>query len=146
MHLAYGPSINVFGRRLLAVGIAIAAAALRAAPRTARGQIFVANYSAWIGEYTTSGATVSTFLVSGLNGPHGIAVSGSDLFVTNYNIVPAVWALGGVSSTNAGLGGRFRFAGARNRRFQVKGTLGNSCPMRRPHLFSFADGRHAGSA
>ena len=36
-----------------------------------------------IGEYTTSGATVNAALISGLNDPHGIAVSGSDLFVTN---------------------------------------------------------------
>ena len=38
-----------------------------------------------IGEYTTSGATVNASLVSGLNYPYGIAVSGSNLFVTNYN-------------------------------------------------------------
>ena len=34
-----------------------------------------------IGEYTTSGATVNASLISGLNNPQGIAVSGSDLFV-----------------------------------------------------------------
>jgi hypothetical protein len=38
-----------------------------------------------IGEYTTSGATVNPALISGLNGPIGIAVSGSDLFVVNFN-------------------------------------------------------------
>jgi hypothetical protein len=39
-----------------------------------------------IGEYTTSGATVNASLVSFYNAPtlgHGIAVSGSNLFVTN---------------------------------------------------------------
>jgi len=36
-----------------------------------------------IGEYTTSGATVNASLISGLTGPDGIAVSGSDLFVVN---------------------------------------------------------------
>jgi glucose/arabinose dehydrogenase len=36
-----------------------------------------------IGEYTTSGATVNASLISGLNQPFGIAVSGSNLFVTN---------------------------------------------------------------
>ena len=38
-----------------------------------------------VGEYTTAGATVNASLISGLNAPIGIAVSGSNLFVTNYN-------------------------------------------------------------
>jgi hypothetical protein len=42
----------------------------------AHAQIFVVNTSAdTIGEYTNSGATVNASLVSGLNGPFGIAVS-----------------------------------------------------------------------
>src|SRR5450759_1108227 len=50
----------------------------------AHAQIFVVNTSAdTIGEYTNSGATVNASLVSGLNEPLGIAVSGSNLFVTN---------------------------------------------------------------
>src|SRR5215471_11846498 len=36
-----------------------------------------------VGEYTTSGATVNASLLSGLNGPIGIAVSGSNLFVSS---------------------------------------------------------------
>jgi DNA-binding beta-propeller fold protein YncE len=36
-----------------------------------------------VGEYTTAGATVNPTLISGLNRPQGIAVSGSDLFVVN---------------------------------------------------------------
>jgi hypothetical protein len=36
-----------------------------------------------IGEYTTLGATVNSALVSGLDGPVAIAVSGSNLFVAN---------------------------------------------------------------
>ena len=49
------------------------------------GHIFVANYgqNGWIGEYTTSGATVNATLISGLNGAWGIAVSGEDLFVAD---------------------------------------------------------------
>jgi hypothetical protein len=39
--------------------------------------------SGTIGEYTTAGATVNAALVSGLNTPQGLAVSGSDLFVVN---------------------------------------------------------------
>lgn len=38
----------------------------------------------FIGEYTTSGATVNAQLVTGLNGPQGLAISGSHLFVVNY--------------------------------------------------------------
>src|ERR1700722_9328643 len=48
--------------------------------------IFVANFigpPGTIGEYTTAGATVNAALVSGLSGPRGSAVSGSDLFVAS---------------------------------------------------------------
>src|SRR5215470_6164134 len=38
-----------------------------------------------IGAYTTSGDTVNPALISGLNTPLGIAVSGSNLFVANLN-------------------------------------------------------------
>src|SRR5262252_5835062 len=57
---------------------------------TARADtIFVTNLgtleigAGFIGEYTTDGATVNRALISGLAGPSGIAVSGSNLFVTN---------------------------------------------------------------
>jgi len=33
-----------------------------------------------IGKYTTSGSVVNASLVSGLDAPHGVAVSGSDLY------------------------------------------------------------------
>jgi DNA-binding beta-propeller fold protein YncE len=36
-----------------------------------------------VGEYTTSGATINASLIMGLSSPRGVAVSGSDLFVTN---------------------------------------------------------------
>src|SRR5689334_6715308 len=46
--------------------------------------IFVADFnSGTIGEYTTAGAPINPALISGLNHPIGIAVSGSDLFVAN---------------------------------------------------------------
>jgi hypothetical protein len=45
--------------------------------------LFVVDQMDTIGEYTTSGATVNSSLISGLSGPYGIAISGSDLFVTN---------------------------------------------------------------
>jgi hypothetical protein len=64
---------------------AIAAAALWAMPGTARGQIYETNSSVGtIGEYNaTSGATINSSLVSGLNSPYGIVVSGGNLFVVN---------------------------------------------------------------
>ncbi len=46
--------------------------------------LFVANGTGGtVGEYTTSGATVNASLVTGLFSPDGVAVSGSNLFVTN---------------------------------------------------------------
>ena len=68
-----------------AVAIFSVAAAVLAMQATARGDtIFETNYgNKTIGAYTTSGATVNASLITGLNGPVGIAVSGSDLFVAN---------------------------------------------------------------
>src|ERR1039457_4936452 len=82
------PTINVSPRFSLqltpALVAAVAVAALWAMPGTARGQIFETNYFGnTIGEYTTSGTTVNSALISGLNSPTGIAVSGVDLFVAN---------------------------------------------------------------
>ena len=49
-----------------------------------------------IGEYTTSGAIVNPSLVSGLNGPFGIAVSGSNLFVVNSDgTIGRIYNIGG---------------------------------------------------
>ncbi len=46
--------------------------------------IYVTNLvSNTIGEYTTTGAVVNASLITGLNAPTAIAVSGVDLFVTN---------------------------------------------------------------
>lgn len=51
----------------------------------AQGQIlYVANQrSGIIGEYTSSGVALNTSLISGLQGPIGLAVSGDTLFVAN---------------------------------------------------------------
>src|SRR5439155_15955089 len=65
---------------------ACVASALCAMPGTIPAQIFVTNFkTGTIGEYTTSGATMNPALISGLNGPEGIAVSGGNLFVTSFN-------------------------------------------------------------
>jgi hypothetical protein len=50
----------------------------------AGSDLFVLNGNT-IGEYTLSGATVNASLISGLHTPNELAVSGSDLFVTNYD-------------------------------------------------------------
>ena len=51
----------------------------------AQAQIFVVNSgSGRIGEYTTSGAPIHTSLITGLNNPAGLVVSGGDIFVVNY--------------------------------------------------------------
>lgn len=62
-----------------------AVAALSAMPGTARGQIFVSNLSGnTIGEYNAStGAAINAALISGLETPEGIVVSGGNLFVAN---------------------------------------------------------------
>ena len=68
--------------KLLLCGIT----AVLAMAGTAHAQIIVANYTnSTVGEYTTAGATVNASLVSGLNGPYGIAVSGGNIFVANFN-------------------------------------------------------------
>src|SRR6266700_3585795 len=66
----------------------VAFAALCAMPGTAAGaQIFVTTFNNnTIGEYTTSGATINSALISSvLSEPSNMAVSGGKLFVTNNN-------------------------------------------------------------
>src|ERR1019366_6675872 len=65
---------------LVVTGLTICAA-LWAMPETVNGQIYVANMGiGTIGEYTTAGATVNASLVSGLDQPFGLAVSGGKIF------------------------------------------------------------------
>jgi hypothetical protein len=63
----------------------VLALAILARPAIARSDtIFVVNSgSGTIGEYADSGATLNASLITGLNSPNGIALSGSDLFVAN---------------------------------------------------------------
>jgi hypothetical protein len=78
--------------RLILSGL-VACVALCAVPgTTCAAQIFVANFDIFappntgtIGEYNaTTGATVNASLISGLNEPGGIAVSGGNLFVADF--------------------------------------------------------------
>jgi hypothetical protein len=64
------------------------AVALLAMLVTARGQIFVSvnngfNGLSAVGEYNLNGTPVNTSLITGLNVPSGIVVSGGNLFVAN---------------------------------------------------------------
>lgn len=83
---AAAPSVSTL---LLA---AVTAAALYCMPGIARGQIFVCNNASnspgqgRIGQYVIPGGSGSgnASLVTGLNGPAGIAVSGSNMFVVSF--------------------------------------------------------------
>src|SRR5208283_1091148 len=67
----------------LLVGIA----ALWAMPRNARAQLYVTTPANNVGEYNTiTGAAINADLITGLNDPRDLALSGNnlDLFVANY--------------------------------------------------------------
>jgi hypothetical protein len=70
--------------RTLLVGAAVAAV-LWSMPTAAHAAIYVTSdiIPAKIGKYASDGTTVNASLVSGLSLPFGIALSGSNLFVTN---------------------------------------------------------------
>src|SRR5437773_10837931 len=74
-------------RPFTALLFAAVVAALCLIPVTGRAQIFVTNFgNNTIGEYNaTTGATINSSFISGLDLPQGIALSGGNLFVANYN-------------------------------------------------------------
>jgi len=64
--------------------VALAVACVGAAAGVARGQIFVSDWSSGkVGEWTTSGSSVNSSLITGLSEPNGIAASGGYLYVVN---------------------------------------------------------------
>jgi hypothetical protein len=72
-------------RRVTAFGPFVVLLGLLSASGARAGELFVTGpLSNTIGAYTTSGGTVNAALISGLNIPLGIAVVGSDLYVTNF--------------------------------------------------------------
>jgi hypothetical protein len=74
------------GRGLVGVLASLLGLALFSSLVRAQDTILVANNgSGTIGAYTTSGATINASLISGLNGPESIAVSGPYLFIANTN-------------------------------------------------------------
>jgi hypothetical protein len=79
-----GKTVKLYHRPRLALRFPILPGLLLFGSVANADNIFVVNQGArTIGEYTTSGATVNAALISGLNSPTAIAVSGSDLFVVN---------------------------------------------------------------
>ena len=77
-------------------------ASLSPSASRAGGTIFVTNeLDNTVGAYTTSGATVNAALISGLNDPFGIAVSGSDLFVVSAGGTPGNGAIGAYTTSGA---------------------------------------------
>ncbi len=60
------------------------------------GHLFVSNEgTGTIGEYTTSGGTVNSALISGLDNPAGIALDGKgNLYVANYGNIPGQGFIG----------------------------------------------------
>jgi len=65
-------------------GIALALTCGMAATLKAQN-LYVGNLGNYtIGEYGLDGSTVNTSLISGLNYPVGLAISGDDLFVANF--------------------------------------------------------------
>jgi len=96
---------TVFAARRGAVAILSVATAVVSLPATASGDnIFVANAGAsTVGEYTTSGTTVNASLISGLDGPGAIAVSGSNLLVASFSLTVPNWVVGEYSTSGATL-------------------------------------------
>ena len=89
-----------FRRALLrntAIMVSVLSVGVLLPPLTARGDIYVVNYGTnTIGKYSNSGGVVNASLISGLHQPQGIAVSGSNLFVTNEHASPSTGEPGGV--------------------------------------------------
>ena len=67
----------------LLLAVVAATASLWVMRGKACGQFFVTTASGNVSEYTTSGATLNTSLVTGLSSPSGIAVYASNLFVAD---------------------------------------------------------------
>src|SRR5512132_2659973 len=89
-------------KRLILSGLAASAAFCAMPETTHAAQLFVTNFqTGTIGEYTTSGATVDPALISGLNGPQGIAVSGGNLLVTSLNLTSDTGRIGEYTTSGA---------------------------------------------
>jgi hypothetical protein len=77
-------AVGAFGLEAISVTALVLLAGATLMPAIAQGQILVANETGnTIGEYNLDGTTVKAPVVSGLNAPIPIAVSGADLFVSN---------------------------------------------------------------
>ncbi len=73
--------VNSFNTKKISIAVTLMANSLFSANLWA-SNLFIADFSnGTIGEYTTSGATINSNLITGVNLPVGIAASGSNLFV-----------------------------------------------------------------
>src|SRR5882757_7306111 len=76
----------IYQQKILASGLFALLASLSPGAARAAGTIFVTNTDSstnTVGAYTTSGTTLNAALISEVNGPWGVALSGSVLFVSN---------------------------------------------------------------
>lgn len=72
------------------------AAAGTLAASAAQGQIFVANYgNGTVGEYSLTGTPINPTLIKNLAKPDGLATSGNDLFVSQYDGTVAEYTTSG---------------------------------------------------
>ena len=87
----------------LLLAVVAATASLWVMRGKACGQFFVTTASGNVSEYTTSGATLNTSLVTGLSSPSGIAVYGSNLFVADRgnDIKPGTGTIGEYTTSGA---------------------------------------------
>jgi hypothetical protein len=73
-------------RRFVFLVFLVGLTTMGAIPACAFGQIFVTSITGGtIGEYSFSGTAINSTLISGLDNPHGLALSGNDLFVVIRN-------------------------------------------------------------
>ncbi len=84
----------------LLVAFAASAASNAITTTACAAEIFLDRVNS-VGAYTTSGATVNASLVTGLTESYGIAVSGSNLFVTNSFGIPGPWTIGEYTTSGA---------------------------------------------
>ena len=102
---------SVFSRRMYGIVLAICALPLS----TRAGEIYVASVNGFgagagtVAKFSTSGTTISNPLVSALDSPWAVAVSGADLYVANDNtgVVGKYTTSGGIQNASfiTGAGG-----------------------------------------
>lgn len=89
--------------RCLAYFLLAVTVTLTGLPVTALGTLFVVDVArSTVGAYTNSGATINASLITGLNRPASVAVSGGFLYITSVNGTIGKYTTSGVT-VNASL-------------------------------------------